>query len=115
MANDSIHITTTEHLPGYRVTEYKGVVWASSARAKSVLSDIATAFTLMVGGEIKIYTRLTNEARSEVLKRLSENAKKMGANAVIGTKFGSTQVLPGTLDIFAYGTAVKAEKERTKG
>jgi uncharacterized protein YbjQ (UPF0145 family) len=77
-----------------------------------VLSDIAAAFRLMAGGEIKVYTRLTNEARMEVLKRLGENARKLGANAVVGTRFGSTQLLAGALDIFAYGTAVVAEKER---
>lgn len=112
MPPEHVRIVTTESLPGHRIKAYKGLVWASSARSKNVLHDIVAAFRLLVGGEIKVYTQLANEARMDVLRRLGENARKLGANAVVATRFGSTQLLPSTLDIFAYGTAVVVEKER---
>jgi uncharacterized protein YbjQ (UPF0145 family) len=112
MAKEPVTIVTTEGVPGHTIREYKGLVWASSARSKSILSDAVAAVKLLVGGEIKVYTQLGNEARLDVLKRLGENARGLGANAVVGVRFGSTQLLPSTLDIFAYGTAVVAEKGR---
>lgn len=114
MKDTHVTIVTTDILPGRRISKYKGLVWASSARSKNVLADMKAAFRLLGGGEIKAYTELANEARLDVLKRLADNAKKLGANAIIGTRFGSTQILPGTLDIFAYGTAVVAEKGKSR-
>lgn len=109
---EHVTIVTTESVPGARIKAYKGMVWASSARSKNVFGDIAATLRLLGGGEIKAYTQLANEARMDVLRRLADNARKLKANAVVGTRFGSTQLMPGTLDIFAYGTAVVIEKER---
>ena len=114
MAKVHLPIATTENLPGHVIKEYRGLVSASSARSKNVFGDLAATFRLLGGGEIKAYTQLANEARMDVLKKLGENAREVGANAIVGTRFGSTQVMPGTLDIFAFGTAVIVEKERKR-
>ena len=105
-------VSTTEGIPGYRVKAYKGLVWASSARSKNIFTDVAAVVRSMGGGEIRAYKRMTNEARDAALRELLENAAKYGANAVVGLRFGSTQLLPSTVDVFAYGTAVMAEKEQ---
>ncbi len=105
-------ISTTETVPGYRIKAYKGLVWASSARSKNIFADIGAVVRSMAGGEIKAYKRMTNEARAYALHELAESAHKVGANGVVGVRFGSTQLLPSTVDVFVYGTAVVVEKER---
>ncbi len=105
-------ITTTESVPGYRVKAYRGLAWAGSARSKNIFSDVGAVIRSMAGGEIKAYKHMTNEARAQALHELAEAAHKLGANAVVGVRFGSTQLLPSTVDVFVYGTAVVVEKER---
>ena len=60
------------------------------------------------------YTRMINESKSHVISKLVENARALGADAVVGVKMGSAQVMPGTVEIFAYGTAVTLKKKTTK-
>ena len=105
-----IPIVSTENIPGYRLKEFKGLVWASSVRSKFFLQDISALFRMLLGGEIPEYMELTNEARQEVLDRLNENAKKLGANAVVAVELLSVPIVPGAIEILAYGTAVVAEK-----
>ena len=105
-------VSTTEGVAGHRIKSYKGLVWASSTRSKNIFSDIGAVLRSMAGGEIRAYKRMTNEARATALHELTEAAHQMGANAVVGVRFGSTQLLPSTVDVFVYGTAVVVEKER---
>ncbi len=106
----AIIVTTTEGVEGKRIKKYMGIVWASSSRSKSILHDIAAMLKSLWGGEIRPYKSMMNEARRDVLKQLAKNAEKMGADAVVGVEVGSTQIMPSTVDIFAYGTAVKLGK-----
>lgn len=106
-----VHIVTTEYVPGYRIIEVRGLVWASSVRAKSIFKDIIAMFRIMYGGEVPEYWELINEARHEILAKLNRNAKELGANAIVDVNFITSQVVPGTIEIMAYGTAVKVEKE----
>ncbi|MBI5228905.1 YbjQ family protein [Candidatus Micrarchaeota archaeon] len=108
-------VTTTENIPGYEIKKYVGVVWSSSARAKHLGHDIAAmAKAALVGGELSSYRKMMNEARNDVLQGIIKNAEKIGANAIIGVRLGSTQIMPATVDIFAYGTAVIIEEEKKK-
>lgn len=103
-------LTTQDILPGYEITEVLGIVSGSTARARHVGKDILAAFRNLVGGEVMEYTKLMAEAREQALERMIESAKNKGADAIIGVRFGTTQIMQGVAEILAYGTAVKTKK-----
>jgi uncharacterized protein YbjQ (UPF0145 family) len=117
LPREPIHVVSTEGVPGYDITSVKGLVWGTSVRSKFVGKDMLAILRVLVGGEIKEYTGMVNEARRYVVERMVDNARALGANAVVSTRIGSpSQIVPGTVEIFAYGTAVIIEPKpkRTK-
>lgn len=100
-------LSTIEYLPGKEILEHYGVVSGSSVRSKHIGKDFFAGVKNIFGGELKGYTELMNETRTEALSRLVQQAEARGANAVIGIKFSTSDVAPGAAEIFAYGTAVK--------
>ncbi len=112
---EPVHVVTTETVPGYEIVEVKGLVWGTSVRSKFLGKDIIAFFRTLLGGEVKEYTSMVNDARRFVLQRMARNARALGANAVVGVRIGSTaQVIPGTVELFAYGTAVKIRPVKKK-
>ncbi len=111
---DRVVVSTLFGVPGYRVKEYRGLVWASAAKTSSIFKDIVAVTKSLAGGEAHAYRQMMNEARKEIVHELVEQAQRQGGNAVLGVGFGSTQILPATIDIFAYGTAVLLEKEKAR-
>lgn len=107
-----IPIVTTETIAGYEIVEVKGLVWASSVKAKSIFQDIVAMFRIMWGGDVNEYWELVNEARHEILHRLNKNASEIEANAIVKLNLVTAQIVPGTVEIMAYGTAVVIEKEK---
>ncbi len=105
-----IIVTTTEEVPGYKIHDYLGLVWGTSVRAKFIGHDILAIFKTLIGGEVEPYTRMANEARMRVIKKIVANAKALDADAVIGLRMQTAQIIPGTIEILAYGTAVKLKK-----
>lgn len=101
--------SNTEDIPGQQIVEFYGVVTGSTVRAKHIGRDIAAGLKNFVGGELKGYTELLQEARKEALQRMMEQARSVGANAVINVRFGTSSVAQGAAELFAYGTAVKVE------
>ena len=101
--------SNTEDIPGQQIVEFYGVVTGSTGRAKHIGRDIAAGLKNFVGGELKGYTELLQEARKEALDRMMEQARSVGANAVINVRFGTSSVAQGAAELFAYGTAVKVE------
>ena len=101
--------SNTEDIPGQQIVEFYGVVTGSTVRAKHIGRDIAAGLKNFVGGELKGYTELLQEARQEALDRMMEQARSVGANAVINVRFGTSSVAQGAAELFAYGTAVKVE------
>ena len=101
--------SNTEEIPGQQIVEFYGVVTGSTVRAKHIGRDIAAGLKNFVGGELKGYTELLQEARKEALQRMMEQARSVGANAVINVRFGTSSVAQGAAELFAYGTAVKVE------
>ncbi len=101
--------SNTENIPGQQIVEFYGVVTGSTVRAKHIGRDIAAGLKNFVGGELKGYTELLQEARKEALHRMMEQARSVGANAVINVRFGTSSVAQGAAELFAYGTAVKVE------
>lgn len=100
-------ITTTETIPGYDISEVLGVARGQIVRAKHIGSDIGAGLKGMVGGEIKGYTDMMEKARTEATNRLIDDAKKMGADAVVGMRYGSSTIMGGASEMLAYGTAVR--------
>ena len=101
--------SNTEDIPGQQIVEFYGVVTGSTVRAKHIGRDIAAGLKNFVGGELKGYTELLQEAREEALHRMMEQARSLGANAVINVRFATSSVAQGAAELFAYGTAVKVE------
>jgi uncharacterized protein YbjQ (UPF0145 family) len=101
--------SNTEEIPGQQIVEFYGVVTGSTVRSKHVGRDILAGFKNLVGGELKGYTELLQEARTEALDRMMEQARSVGANAVVNVRFGTSSVAQGAAELFAYGTAVKVE------
>ncbi len=99
-------VVNTETLPGYQVTEIKGLVQGNTVRAKHAGRDIAAGFKNLVGGELKGYTELLTESRREAVERMLAQAQQLGANAVINVRFSTSAVTGGAAELYAYGTAV---------
>lgn len=104
-------IVTTERVPNYRITEVKGPVFGLTVRARGIGKDIMASFKGLVGGEINQYTEMLEDARKQAMDRMVENAKAMGANAIIMMRFDSGEIGQNMSEIVAYGTAVMVEQE----
>lgn len=102
-------LSNTEFIPGKKIVQFYGVVTGSTVRAKHVGRDIMASLKNIVGGELKGYTELLNEARQEALDRMCQQAQSLGANAVVNVRFQTSSVAQGAAELFAYGTAVKVE------
>ncbi len=109
--SDEILVVTTESIPGYKVKKVLGVVSGSVVRARHIGKDILASFRNITGGEIKEYTELLAQSRDEALRRMLKKAKELGANAILGVRFGTSSVAQGAAEVFAYGTAAVVEKE----
>jgi uncharacterized protein YbjQ (UPF0145 family) len=99
-------VTTIEQVPGKRVLRVLGLVRGTSVRARDLRQDLVAGIRNMVGGEVTEYTKLIAEAREEALDRMCAQAEANGANAVIGVRFASSEVMEGAAELLAYGTAV---------
>ena len=101
-------LTTSSTIPGYAITESKGLVKGSTIRARHVGKDIVASLRAVIGGEIKEYTEMMAESREEAQQRMLERAEEMGANAITDIRFTTSMVMSNTSEILAYGTAVMA-------
>ena len=102
-------VATTENVPGHRVLRVLGLVRGNTIRARHLGKDIMASFRNMVGGEISEYTKLLGESREQAVDRMVEEAESLGANAVVMTRFSTSQVTSGAAELLAYGTAVVVE------
>lgn len=102
-------ITNIETVPGMQVARHVGLVMGSTVKAKHVGRDIMAGLKNIFGGELKGYTELMEEARQEASTRMVENAERLGANAVLNVRFGTSTITQGAAEILAYGTAVVVE------
>ncbi len=102
-------LTNTEEVPGRSIREFYGVVSGSTVRAKHFGKDFLAGLKNLVGGELTGYTELLNEARKEATSRMVEEARGLGANAVVNVRFATSSIAQGAAEIFAYGTAVRVD------
>jgi uncharacterized protein YbjQ (UPF0145 family) len=107
---DKNNITTAFTLDGYKITKNLGIVRGITVRSRSVFGNIGAGFQALVGGNISIYTELCEKAREEAFDILVSHAEKVGANAVIGTRYDANEIAQGITEVLCYGTAVVVEK-----
>ncbi|MCR8644937.1 YbjQ family protein [Paenibacillus sp. N1-5-1-14] len=103
-------ISTTEGLAGYEVTEVLGTTFGVVVRARGLGGDIMASLKGLVGGEVKQYTQMIEDARKQAIDRMVQNAAEMGGNAVIMMRFDSGDIGQNMSEIVAYGTAVRVRK-----
>ncbi len=100
-------IVNTPEVPGHEVAEVLGLVKGSTIRAKHLGKDILAGLRTLVGGEIKEYTEMLEEARQMAIQRMVKEAEAKGANAIVNVRFTTSQVMAGAAELLAYGTAVR--------
>ena len=103
-------VVTSEYITGHRITDTKGQVFGVVVRSRGLGGNIMAGLRSLVGGEIKEYTELLEEARRHATDRMVENASAMGANAIIMMRFDSSEIGQTMSEIVAYGTAVVVER-----
>lgn len=99
-------LVNTDYIAGKEL-EMLGMVKGSTIQSKNVGKDITQGFKTLVGGELKAYTEMMNEARALATKRMVEEAEKLGADAIVNIRYASAAVMQGAAEVMAYGTAVK--------
>lgn len=99
-------IVNTDFITGKEL-ETIGLVKGSTIQSKNIGKDLGQGFKSIVGGELKSYTKMMNEARDLATDRMIEDAQNMGADAVINVRYSSSAVMQGEAEIIVYGTAVK--------
>ncbi len=100
-------ITTTDFVQGKEIIETIDIARGSTVRARNIGRDFLSGLKNLIGGEITAYTKLMADAREEALYRMEEDAKHLGADAVINVRFTTSMVMQGCAEILAYGTAVR--------
>jgi len=99
--------TTSQDIPGRKVSQILGIVQGNTIRARNIGRDILAGLKNVVGGEIKSYTQLTAQAREEAFNRMVNEAVTLKADAIINVRFATSVVMQGASEMLAYGTAVK--------
>lgn len=103
-------VTTTETIPGRRITQSFGLVRGNTIRARFIGRDVLAALRNIAGGEVREYTKMLAESREQAIDRMLEEAESLGANAVIAVRFQTSMIMSGAAEILCYGTAVQAEE-----
>lgn len=104
-------VVNLDYVPGHKIRESLGLVRGSTIRAKHIGKDLLAGLRMLVGGEIKEYTEMLVEARTESLRRMEAQAEELGADAIINVRFVTSQVMSGAAELLAYGTAVNLDAE----
>ena len=99
-------LLSIEYIPGAEI-EALGMVKGTIVQTKNVGKDFMAGMKTLVGGEIVGYTQMLEEARQIAVKRMVDEAKVLGADAIIGVRYGSSQLMAGAAEVIAYGTAVR--------
>lgn len=99
-------LVNTDYISGKQL-EMLGLVKGSTIQSKHVGKDIMQSFKTLVGGELRSYNEMMNEARAIATKRMVEEAEALGADAIVNVRYSSAAVMQGAAEVIAYGTAVK--------
>ncbi len=110
-AESEVLITTSDDVPGRRVTSALGLVRGNSVRARHVGRDIQAGIRTIFGGRVGVYAELLELSREEAIAGMVEQARMMGANCVVAARLSTSQVMSGAAEVLAYGTAVVLAEE----
>jgi len=99
-------LVNTDYVSGKNL-ETLGLVKGSTIQSKNIGKDILQGLKTIIGGELKGYTEMMNEARALATKRMAQEAKQMGADAVVNIRYSSAAIMQNAAEVIAYGTAVK--------
>ena len=102
-------VTTTFELPNYRIVQNLGVVRGIVVRSRNVFATIGASLQTIVGGNITVWTNLCEQTRAEAFEIMIQHATEIGANAVIGTRYDTTEISTGVTEVLCYGAAVIVE------
>ena len=102
-------VVTSSEVTGRRVTRTLGLVRGNTFRARHLGRDVMAVFRGIIGGEISEYTKMMAEAREQALDRMVDEARQLGANAVVDTRFMTSMLMQGAAELLVYGTAVVLE------
>ncbi len=105
-------ITSTHSIPGKRITRTLGLVRGNTIRARHLGRDIMAGLRNIVGGEIHEYTKLMAESREQAIDRMLDEARSLGANAIVGVNFTTSLLAAGAAELLVFGTAVVIEDEK---
>jgi uncharacterized protein YbjQ (UPF0145 family) len=107
-------VVSCDHVPGMEISEAVAIVKGSAVATQSIGKDLIAGFKAMSGGELAGYSELLENTRSIAFERMISEAEKVGADAVVSVRFESSNVMPGSAEILAYGTAVRLSQEKTR-
>ena len=102
-------VVSADTVEGRKVVKVLGLVKGNTIRARHIGRDIMAGLKNIVGGEVSGYTKMMAESREQALDRMEENAKILGANAIVAARFVTTSIMDGAAELLAYGTAVVLE------
>jgi uncharacterized protein YbjQ (UPF0145 family) len=107
---ETVMVTTSQELPGYRIVRNFGIVRGIIVRSRSLLGSIGAGLQTIIGGNITILTELCENTREEAYELMMQHAAEHGANAVIAMRYDATEIMQGVTEVLAYGTAVQVER-----
>jgi len=105
-------VTTAFDLPGYRAVRNLGVVRGIVVRSRSVFGTIGAGLQTIVGGNISLFSKLCEQTRADSFDLMLQHASELGANAIVGARYESTELMNGVTEVLAYGTAVVVERQK---
>ncbi len=107
---ETMMVTTSQELPGYRIVRNYGIVRGIIVRSRSLLGSIGAGLQTIIGGNITILTELCENTREEAYELMMQHAAEHGANAVIAMRYDATEIMQGVTEVLAYGPAVQVER-----
>jgi len=99
-------VTTAFELPNYHVVQNLGVVRGIVVRSRNVFATLGATLQTIVGGNITVWTKLCEQTRNDAFDIMIQHATEIGANAIIGARYDTTELSQGVTEVLAYGTAV---------
>jgi uncharacterized protein YbjQ (UPF0145 family) len=108
---DHSKTTTAFEIKGYRIVRNLGVVRGILVRSRSIFGRIGAGLQTIVGGNITILSELCEKTRKEAFETMMVHAETLGANAIIGVRYESTEIFQGVTEVLCYGTAVVVEEQ----
>ena len=108
-----IILVTTPFVSGYRVVRVLGATFGLIVRSRGLGQNVFAFFRAWGGGEIKVYTTLLEQVRHQALQRLADHARSLGANAVVGIGFDTSEMGNSMTEVLAYGTAVIVDRDNS--